>query len=313
MPVSLLRAPVLAARHAFDDLAERQAYVVRRDQLAAVGVTEHHVRAQLFAARWATYGPLVIILHNGPLTGLQRRWATLLNAGPGAALCARTALELDGLQGWGDDRIHVLVRRGARVPALPGVKVHESRRYEPGRDLHPAASPPRTRTERSAIDAAAWSRNSRTACGLLAAVVQQRLALPHRLTEELAAAGRVRHFTLLGRALADISGGSTALSEIDFVRLCRRHALPEPRRQRLRRDSSGRRRYLDAEFRARDGSTVVVEVDGAVHLLVQTYWDDMDRQNSLTVRGERVLRYPTVAFYLQPARTMREIGVALGY
>ena len=57
----------------------------------------------------------------------------------------------------------------------------------------------------------------------------------------------------------------------------------------------------------------MVEVDGAVHLLVQTYWDDMDRQNSLTVRGERVLRYPTVAFYLQPARTMREIGVALGY
>ena len=38
---------------------------------------------------------------------------------------------------------------------------------------------------------------------------------------------------------------------------------------------------LDAEFRARNGSTVVVEVDGAV-LLVQTYWDDMDRQNSLT-------------------------------
>ncbi len=254
----------------------------------------------------------MIVLHNGPFTGLQRCWAVLLNAGAGAALCARTALELDGMQGWTDDRIHVLVHRGTHVPVLPGVKVHESRRYEPGRDLHPAATPPRTRTERSAIDAAAWSRSSRTACGLVAAVVQQRLALPHRLMDELAVVGRVRHFKVLGRALGDIAGG-TALSEIDFVRLCRRYGLPEPRRQRIRRDSSGRRRYLDSEFLARDGTTVVVEVDGAVHLLVQTYWDDMDRQNSLTVRGERVLRYPTVAFYLQPARTMREIGVALGY
>jgi hypothetical protein len=50
-----------------------------------------------------------------------------------------------------------------------------------------------------------------------------------------------------------------------------------------------------------------------VHLLVGTYWDDMERQNSLTLRGDRVLRYPTVAFYLQPARVMREIGLALGY
>ena len=44
--------------------------------------------------------------------------------------------------------------------------------------------------------------------------------------------------------------------------------------------------------------TVVVEVDGAVHLLVRTYWDDMDRQNAFTLQGDRILRYPTMAFYL---------------
>jgi hypothetical protein len=143
--------------------------------------------------------------------------------------------------------------------------------------------------------------------------VQQRLATSDRLISELATVGRVRHHRLLAAALADIAGGSTALSEIDFIHLCRQYGLPEPSRQRIRRDSSGRRRYLDAEFIARDGTPVVVEVDGAVHLLVGTYWDDMERQNSFTLRGDRVLRYPTVAFYLQPARTMREIALALGY
>ena len=246
------------------------------------------------------------------MTPTQNRWRRLLNAGSEAALCARTALEVDGLRGWEDPAVHVLFSKGERPPTVAGVVAHESRRYNPVTDRHPVALPWRTRAERSAIDAAAWSRSPRTACGLLAAVVQQRLATSDRLLSELQRVGQVRHRKVMAAARRH-PGWRSGLSEIDFGRLCRRYGLPEPIRQQMRRDRDGRRRYLDAEFRARDGTTVVVEVDGAVHLLVQTYWDDMDRQNSLTVHGERVLRYPTVAFYLQPARTMREIGVALGY
>ncbi len=293
-------------------LIGKQEGILRREQLRDLGYSFHDVERELRAGRWKAHGPTVVALHNGPLTPAQNRWRALLNAGSDAALCARTALEVDGLRGWEDPAVHVIFSKGARPPTLPGVVAHESRRYDAVVDRHPVALPWRTRIERSAIDAAAWSRSSRAACGLLAAVVQQRLATSDRLLTELQRVGQVRHRKVMAAALADIRGGAAAMSEIDFARICRRYGLPEPIRQRVRRDRDGRRRYLDAEFRARDGSIVVVEVDGAVHLLVRTYWDDMDRQNAFTLQGDRVLRYPTVAFYLQPARVAHEIGAALG-
>ena len=144
--------------------------------------------------------------------------------------------------------------RDVAVPALPGVKVHESRRYEPGRDLHPAATAAADQDRaighrRGCLE----SRNSRTACGLLAAVVQQRLALARPvLTDELAdAAASVRHCKVLRSSpRGHFWRKRRGLSEIDFLsRSAGRHGLPEPLRQRMRRDSAGRRRYLDAEFR----------------------------------------------------------------
>src|SRR5699024_2097586 len=105
------------------------------------------------------------------------------------------------------------------------------------------------------------------ACGLLAAAVQQRRCEPSALRAALGRATRTRHRRILLAAVADIEGGSEALSEIDFVRLCRRHGLPRPIQQRVRREPSGRRRYLDASWRRADGRLVVAEVDGAMHLL----------------------------------------------
>ena len=38
----------------------------------------------------------------------------------------------------------------------------------------------------------------------------------------------------------------------------------------------------------------------------------MDRQNELVIAGERLLRFPSVAFYLDPARVADQIHRALG-
>jgi very-short-patch-repair endonuclease len=92
----------------------------------------------------------------------------------------------------------------------------------------------------------------------------------------------------------DISQGADALSEIDFARLCRRHGLPAPQRQAVRRERSGRRRYLDASWRRRDGRLVVAEVDGALHLDQRRWWDDQARQNELVLADAVVLRFPSV-------------------
>ncbi len=196
-------------------------------------------------------------------------------------------------------------------PCPPGVRIHESRRFDPTLHLHPTRPPPRTRTARSAIDSAAWSHNSRTAVGVLAAVVQQRLTRVDDLRLELQAAGRIRHGRLLAAAVADIGGGSQALSEIDFARLCRRHGLPEPVRQAIRVESSGRRRYLDAEWVRADGVRVVAEVDGAVHLLPRQYWDDMERGNELALDGRIVLRFVAFALRAHEARVAAQLYRAL--
>ncbi len=134
----------------------------------------------------------------------------------------------------------------------------------------------------------------RAACGILAAGVQQRLLRASTLAEALRSAPTTRHHGLLLLALADIGQGSEALSEIDFVRLCRRYRLPAPVRQAIRILPGGRRRYLDAEWRRRDGRRVVAEVDGALHLIARNWWSDQLRQNELVISGDLVLRFPTI-------------------
>lgn len=172
--------------------------------------------------------------------------------------------------------------------------------------------PPQVRVERAAVDAARWSTSARTGCGLLVAVVQQRLTTPARLVAALAVAGPVRYAEPLRRVLVDVQGGAGSLGEVDLDRLCRRHGLPRPFRQRRRRDSRGRRRYVDAWFRRADGRVVHVEVDGALHLEIRTWWADQWRQNELAMTGEILLRFPSVAFYVDEDEVARQLGLALG-
>jgi hypothetical protein len=146
----------------------------------------------------------------------------------------------------------------------------------------------------AAVIAAASFTSPRPACGLLAATVQQRLLRPDNLRTALTAASRTRHRRASLAAVDDIAMGAQALSEIDFVRLCRRNGLPEPTLQAVRIEPDGRRRYLDAEWRLADGRVVAVEVDGAIHLAPRRWFDDQLRQNELSLAGTLVLRYPSV-------------------
>lgn len=161
------------------------------------------------------------------------------------------------------------------------------------------------------VIAAGDFRNPRPACGLFAAAVQQRLARPKDLLAAVADAPRTRHRRALLAAIADIEQGAQALSEIDFVRLCRRHGLPEPTRQAIRGDSSGRRRYLDVEWRLPDGRVVAVEVDGALHLDARQWVDDQLRQNALVLDGTIVLRFPSVVVREEPNLVVEQLRRAL--
>lgn len=301
------------AQESLADLLQRQRSVARIDQLNAVGINRSQISDHVWFQRWQQVCPTVIVAHSGPLTAEQCDWAAVLGCGPRAALCGRTAAARLGLVGWADDSVlHVVVERGTTPPRLPViVKVHESRRYKPDSDVHPTQVPPITRLERSVIDAAAWTRSSRSACGLVIAAVQQRLSTPARLFTELSSVGQIRHLRLLHRVLVDIEGGAQALSEVDFAAMCRRNDLPAPTRQVIRADQDGRRRYVDVELRSKRGKSWLIEIDGAAHQLVDSYWRDMSRANNIVIGGDSMLRFPTVALYLDEKAVARQLRAAL--
>ena len=283
--------------------------VVLPADLKAVGWTSGGIAAQLAARRWQRAGR-AIVKHDGSLTREETIRASLLNAGRRALLTAFTAAEVLGLRGWERTRIHLLIPGGTRVRRLPGVDIHvhyttnwDSTDRLIGRPVHSFAP--------ALVLAAGTLSKPGPACGLLAAAVQQRLVRPIALRSALEATPRIRHSRILSAALDDIEQGAQALSEIDFARLCRRHGLPEPTRQAIRTDRLGRRRYLDAEWVRPDGQRVVVEVDGALHLAVNRWWDDQSRQNELAIGGDLVLRYPSVIVRTQPGVVVDQLRRAL--
>ncbi|MCU1658971.1 MAG: hypothetical protein JWO57_3627 [Pseudonocardiales bacterium] len=231
-------------------------------------------------------------MHNGPLSRSQRWRVARIHGGPWAILTAFTAAEAYGITGWEREGAHLLVPGGTRLRgACPVPVVHH--RHGTGTIRQNARKGVEYLPD-ALIRAGATFTGPRPACGLLAASVQQRKVDPNELTRALRQAPRTRHRAVLLAAVADIAGGSEALSEIDFVRLCRRHRLPEPIRQRVRREPSGQRRYVDASWRRKDGRLVVAEVDGALHLVARRWWEDQLRQNELALADALVLRFLSV-------------------
>ena len=113
--------------------------------------------------------------------------------------------------------------------------------------------------------------------------------------------GRVRHRRLLERALADAEGGAQALPKSISATCVGVLVCTHRYGQALRVGNVGPRRYVDVEMRTWRGRRLVVEIDGAVHLIVGNYWSDMARANELVIAGQSVLRFPTVALYLNEA------------
>jgi hypothetical protein len=106
--------------------------------------------------------------------------------------------------------------------------------------------------------------------------------------------------------LGDIEGGAQPFAEIDLGAVARSAGLPPPRRQAVRTDRNGRRRYLDADF-----GGFSVEVDGAIHLLPLTYWHDMSRQNDIVIgSGRPILRFSAMAIRTDRAAVGRQLAAA---
>ncbi|GAB3947922.1 DUF559 domain-containing protein [Micromonospora vulcania] len=293
--------------HQLASLLFRQEAVISLGQ--ALGfLSAKAIRHRVATGRWRQVHRAVFVTHSGQVNPDQRRWIAVLAAGPAAVLGGLTAAQAWGLHRYDSETVHLLLPATRRRDPLPqGVRVHRTTCLSED-DVLTLGRPRRTMPARSLVDAAQWAMTDDEARAIIATGFQQRLvggAELHRVLDRLP---RARRRKLILQTAADAAGGSHSLAELDLLGLLRSAGLPEPARQRVRYDATGRRRYLDAYF---DHWQVHVEVDGADHLDPRTAWADMRRQNDLWIEGDRVLRFPAWVIRAHPHEVVRQIRAAL--
>ncbi|NED96146.1 hypothetical protein G1H11_12585 [Phytoactinopolyspora alkaliphila] len=274
-------------------LIEQQCGVVHRRDIPPEYV-RHAVR-EVRARRWRRIRRDVFVLHNGPLTEDQRRWAALKAAPPGSALSGLTAASIDGLKGFIDETVHITMPCGSRRLNIDGVTEHFSR-FLSSSDVHPLRSPTRTRLPRSLLDAASWADTERFARAVILAGVQQAIVSPSQLRDALPSRGPCLRHELITETIDDAEGGIASVPEQEFAGIVRRIGAPEPTRQHVLRHRDGRY-YLDADWEAYELS---VEVDGRGHM-VHTQWEqDLERANEIIINNRRLLRFTSYSVRHRP-------------
>lgn len=292
------------------ELAARQSGVAHRHQLTRLGWSVGRLEHELAIGRWSRVAPSVVALQNGPLDTHQLCWLGVLHAGHESALSHLTAARAAGLRWTGDERVHVMTRKGDLVGSVPGLTFHQTRRHYLDWVL-PDAQPRQLALEPAALLAAERQRSARVGIGVLAAAVQQGLTTPDRLLETLKVISKLRHGQLFRLALGDIAGGAQSFAEVDLGNVCRDFGLVLPDRQVKRKDRSGRPRYLDAEWDLPDGTVVVLEVDGGFHMLVEHWIGDMKRERSIAAPRRVVMRCGSVELRVEPQVVVADL-VAVG-
>ncbi len=280
-------------------LAADQRRVVSRDQLHLLGWSHQQIEHEIVTGRWHAPAPTVVALQNAPLVHDQRLWLGTLHARPRGVISHATACSASGLQRWDAGLIDVLTPKGDLVDEIAGFRFHQTRR-DYAAWVHPTRMPPTLTIEHAALLAAERDRSVRRAVGRLAAVVQQRLSTASRLETSSREISKLRHGKILRLALGDICGGAQSFAEIDLGRLCAMADLSPPDRQRMRRDKTGRRRYLDCEWELPDRRLVVLEIDGSFHLETEHWWVDMKRERAIVITGRIVLRCSSLEMRLDP-------------
>ncbi len=121
------------------------------------------LRWRLTSGRWQQVCHGVVVAQSGPLSATQQLWSALLWGGKGALLAGLTAARLEGLHGFTEPGIHLLlpatnqarkepIRGSPRAVAGEPIVVHRSRWLDEA-DVHPVRPPPRAQ-----VPGRWWSR-----------------------------------------------------------------------------------------------------------------------------------------------------------
>ena len=315
MPAAALALTPLSWR----EHAAEQDGVVGRRQARLGGLSEDAWQWRLHTGRWQSVLPGVAVTHSGQVTACQQAWAAVVYAGAGAALSADAALIAQGMTLSSPTVLHLAIptRRRVVAQAFPSAVRESAVRVVPHRVaglttlVHPARTPPVLRLAPAVLHAAAWAPTDRAGEWRVAAAVQQRLVRPADLRSALTRMTRLPRRALIATVLDDVELGAHAASELDFLRLLRRHRLPPP--DRLQRPMrSGKQRYLDGWW---ERQRVVAEVDGSHHRSVGSWDEDTLRANEVMLaergRGVVLLRFTTGNLRHDEARVAELLRAAL--
>lgn len=291
-------------------LLQQQAGLVARRQLNQLGIDWHMVDHQVAARRWLELSPRVIATFTGALTIEQRQWFAVLHAGPRSMLGGLTAAAHHGLTGWERSTITVYVDDELSFEPVPGIKFFRSRRPFDIMIAQHTKIPCCSVEPAVLLRAGYEEKQLRVACGLLAAVVQQRLTSVDRLSGWLEAMRPLRRTKAFRAMLADIGGGSQSAAERDVALMCRRFNLPLPSRQVPHLDRDGRLRRTDCEWPLH-GGVLVLEVEGPLHMEVRQWSQDVRRARRLATRDRLVVRATSYEIRHEPEEVVRDLR-ALG-
>jgi hypothetical protein len=282
--------PALLATIASTVLAEQKGVLTRAQALQLM--SRHQLYGLVRSGRWQNPARGVFVNHNGPLTAEQRDWVALLAGPPGSVLGGLTALAHDGFDAFrhDDDLPVVVAPMGACPCEYADMDMHWST-YLDTRDVHPLRLPPRTRPARSVVDAASWERDDRRARAIVLAAAQQGVVATRQLREALTRRGACRHRALIVESYLDAAGGIQSLPERDFDRIRVELRLPAPDRQVAVRRRDGKY-YLDVRWTV---FGLACEIHGIPHMRVESWDDDLLRQNEISIRGDSTLVFSSFA------------------
>jgi very-short-patch-repair endonuclease len=266
-------------------------------------LSEDQLRSRLDSKAWVRLFPGVYRVEGAPTGWRQSLEALARWAGRGAALSHRTAAALHGLRGFAEGPLEVSLIRSARPPS--GVTVHRVDGFVPS-DLTAVDDLQVTSVTRTLADLAA-----RTATPELRDAMDQALREKSTTLAMLARAlkrskwrpgvGDLRH---LVNEFEGAGGPTESELEAKVLSLLDSSGLPRPRIQRPVHFGDKVRR-LDFCF---DAEKVVIEADGyAYHSSIERFEDDRQRNNSLMLRGFRVLHWTWTALEDRPEELLNEL------
>lgn len=278
-------------------LAKKQGGVLTHAQ-AVAGMGRAPLRRLVDQGLWRRVTTSIYATSPSDPTPQHLLWAGHLLGGPGSALGGRAALHLGGL-GDAPDVVQVWVPRHQGRVNRPGFTFSEDGW---GRLDHTLGTLPRIRAEEALIDVG-QGEDVEGWVTLLAEAARKDLVFLPEIVRRIDARPRVTQRAMLRGVALDLDGVESTLQWIYRDEVERAHALPAGSRQV--KVVSGWR--CDVAY---DGFSLIVELDGTIHL--KRVFRDLERDNEHAITESTTLRYGSIALRAQACHVAWQVGWALG-